>query len=240
MLWDRNRILPVKALADRRRALILWVSETTLPSAIAQACDLAAINVLVAKNFDICLSHVAAYKPDLVLQDIALTGTWPDFINHVAKQRVTPSLPVLDFVGEPNTFLNLGPKSNTAEALLTIKGLLRRERPCALNDTRQVGEFSLDVASFKLFHATDWVGISKADLCILGPFFDVPDIVFDRCSLARLVFGSTGMCYSSRTIDAQVSRMRRYVNAHLGVDPIRSVRGVGYALASDNFRSHFS
>lgn len=211
---------------------MLWISENALPSTIAQACELAAIDVLVAKELDLCLSYIVTHKPDIVVHDVALTTTWLDFINRVVKQRVTPTLPVLDFVADPAVFLALGPKSSTIEALLTIKGLLRRERPGSLSDIREVGGFTLDEASFRLFHGTDWVGITKTDLCILGPFFDVPDIVFDRHSLARLVFGSASINYDAYTINAQVARMRRHVTTHLGVDPMTSIRGVGYALAA--------
>lgn len=231
MLWDRTRILLVKPPTDQRRTLLVWVSESALPSAIAKACDLAGINVLVANHFDLCLTYVAKHKPDILLQDVALTRRWPDFKNHVAKKRVTLTLPVLDFVVDPTTFLTLGPKSNTAEALLTIKGLLRRERPGPLNDIRRAGEFKLDEASFKFFYRNNWVGISKSDLCTLGPLFDVPDTVFDRRSIARLVCGTAYNYNNMNTIGAQISRTRRHVRAHLGVDPMRSVRGVGYALA---------
>jgi DNA-binding response OmpR family regulator len=36
-----------------------------------------------------------------------------------------------------------------------------------------------------------------------------------------------------RAIDMRVSRTRRVVKAALGVDPVRTVRGVGYALVPD-------
>lgn len=230
MLWDRTRIIPVKAPLDRRNILLLWVSERALPSAIANACDMAAIDVLAAKHLDRCLWHIAKHKPDILLQDVSLTATWPAFINKALDTRVTLTLPILDFVVDPITYLALGPESGTIEALLAIKGLLRRERPGLINKVHDAGNFILDESSFKLSCGENWVGINKTDLCTLGPLFDAPDTVFDRQSLARLVCGTAYNYNVMRTIDAQVSRTRRHVTAHLGIDPIRAVRGVGYTL----------
>jgi two-component system, OmpR family, phosphate regulon response regulator PhoB len=231
MHWDNTRVLPVDPAQDRRRALMLWLSPDGPPAAIAKACDLAAIDMVEARQIDAGLAAIALHRPDIVVSDLALTEACDSFANRVAAQRTTETLPMLDYATQAGTGHALCRTTSVTHAFLTIRAQLRRERPCALKGMRQAGPFQLDEPGFKLRHGTACAGLSKSDLCILGPFFDVADVVFDRISLERLSFARDEKDRKSRSIDAHVSRMRRHVKAQLGVDPLRSVRGIGYALA---------
>jgi two-component system phosphate regulon response regulator PhoB len=64
---------------------------------------------------------------------------------------------------------------------------------------------------------------------VLGLMMDDPDRVWERETLHRLVFGA-GSGNDIRAVDMRISRARRLVSAALGCDPVRTVRGVGYAL----------
>jgi two-component system phosphate regulon response regulator PhoB len=61
---------------------------------------------------------------------------------------------------------------------------------------------------------------------------DAPTRVWERATLHRLIFGA-GSANDLRSVDTRISRARRHVLAALGGDPIRTVRGVGYALVAE-------
>jgi DNA-binding response OmpR family regulator len=72
-------------------------------------------------------------------------------------------------------------------------------------------------------------GRSASRRGVLGLMMDDPDRVWERRDAAptRVRAGSGN---DIRAIDMRISRARRLVSAALGCDPIRTVRGVGYAL----------
>ena len=115
-------------------------------------------------------------------------------------------------------------------AFLAIRSLIRRERPALLRQLRQAGAFVLDEDQFRLYRGSRSAVLSKADACLFGPFFDVTDAVFERPLLAELAFVQRHWKPGGRAIDVQISRARRNIKRQLGHDPLRAVRGVGYAL----------
>lgn len=233
MLWDKTHILPVDA-SDQARALLFWCALDHPPAAISRACDLAAIDIMHTTELAACLAIIARRKPDLLVHDLALTAGNPDFAASVVRHRSTASLPLLAYHcgTEPQiTPAPLTRQTSETDAFLTIRSFLRRDRPVALNSSRQNGVFILDEVRFTLGYGDALAKISKADLCMLGPFFDLADVVFDRPTLARLALSATGA--TTWSIDRLISRTRRNVKTQLGIDPLRSVRGIGYALAAD-------
>lgn len=225
MLWGKP--------SDRRRAGLVWLSQRIPPPFLAAACDLAGFDLHHSPDLADCLAGLARRKPDLLVHDTAISGGVPDFAAQIAGARATASLPLLAYGDAPCAYLGLGPQTDTADAFVTIRAALRRERPGALMGSRSAGPFMLDQTGFKLWSGTRHAALTKTDLCILGPFFDLPSASFDRPALQRLVFGGDDARAHSRAIDAHISRARRHVIAQLGRDPLRTLRGAGYALALD-------
>jgi two-component system phosphate regulon response regulator PhoB len=58
---------------------------------------------------------------------------------------------------------------------------------------------------------------------------DDPSAVWPRARLHALVYGRNSG-NDIRAIDTRISRTRRHLAAAIGADPIRTVRGIGYAL----------
>jgi two-component system phosphate regulon response regulator PhoB len=204
---------------------LLWLGDQALPDNLAAACALAALDLGHAATQDDALAQVASWKPDIVLHDAAL----PDPACAIRAARGVASLPVLALANQGGKLHQPGRDSRVADVFLALRAALRRDRPVALKARRQAGPYCLEEAQFKFCLGADCVAISKTELAILGPFFDVADAIFDRQDLAQLAFGNEAS--QTRNLDAQISRLRRHIRAGCGVDPLRSVRGVGYALA---------
>lgn len=233
MHWDKRLVAPVIMPADRRRAVLAWLSPEMPPPFLAAACDLAGLDIYHSPDLADCLAGLAQRKPDLLVHDVAISGAVVDFTTQIAQARATANLPLLRYEDDPRPYLGLGPQTDAPDAFVTIRASLRRERPSALKGSRSAGPFMLDETGFKLCLGLQCATLTKTDLAILGPFFDLPNARFERADLQRLVFGSIEARADSRTLDAHISRARRHVIAQLGRDPLRTLRGTGYALALD-------
>lgn len=168
-----------------------------------------------------------------------LAAAEPDFCERISQARATETLPIMPIMpehGNRDFPLALTACSSAIEVFLKTKALLRRERLIALRSRRRIGQYVLDESEFRMSFKGKSASLSKTDLCILGPFFDVKEATLDRRSLRCLAFAESGWKRGSRSIAAQVSRVRRNVKAQIGIDPLRSIRGIGYALATASIR----
>jgi len=237
MLWGRSKLDFVPLNFDRRALALLLAHGSGLPSNLSKGFEYAGLELLPVRGVEACFESLSSNKPDLVIFDPSmLPCPTRDFLARVDATRLTETLPVLaisDSTSETFSCATLSCQSGIAETFLTVRSSLRRERPGVLHEQRHIGRFTLDERKFQLLHGDASATLSKSDLCVLGPFFDIRDAIFDRASLARLVFDPTGQNVADRNIDVYVSRVRRSIRQQLGQETIRSVRGVGYRFASD-------
>lgn len=234
MLWDRKDLEAVETVTEKRGLALAITRCADLSCKLRIAMDLTSFDLIEAGDIEICLVAVTTRKPDIVFLDRRLVANFADFQSRLAQARVTENLPVLPILQDDATegrSLSLGTQSEVAEIFLKTRAIIRRERPIALRGIRRSGSLILDEHRFKLFFDDRNADLNKIELCLLGPFFDVDNAVLDRQSLEKLAFDGSERKVGTRIVDFQVSRMRRRVKARLGIDPLRSVRGIGYALA---------
>jgi two-component system phosphate regulon response regulator PhoB len=234
MLWDKSGVEPVRLVSEKRGVAFALTTCQSLVERLIVALDLACIDVISFQKADKCAAAIASEKPDIVLLDERVEMNTIDLQAKLSDARVTETLPILPIRSgsfEDTLSFSLSTHSDTVEIFLKVRALLRRERPAALRGRRQHGSLTLDEPRFKLFVAEESADLSKTDLCLLGPFFDVQNGKLDRLSLEQLVFDASDRRVGSRIVDSQICRLRRGLKTRLSIDPIRSVRGVGYALA---------
>lgn len=127
------------------------------------------------------------------------------------------------------------------ELLARVKAILRRsERPellaGALGGRKLVfAGWVLDTDSRQLAHETDGreVALTTAEFKLLVAFLERPRFVLSRDQLMDLTSGRSADAFD-RTIDNQVSRLRRKIEAN-PAEPkiITTIRAGGYSLAAD-------
>lgn len=233
MLWDKSDVRLVRLVAEKRGVAFALTASRELIERLNVALDLACIDVISFQEADKCAEAIAIVKPDIVLLDERIAMNPTALQSMLSAARVTDSLPILPIRSVDCTdthSFSLSTQSDKVEIFLKVRALLRRERPAALRGRRQCGSLTLDEPRFKLFLSEESVDLSKSDLCLLGPFFDVQDGKLDRLSLEQLAFDASDRRVGSRIVDFQICRLRRRVKSRLAVDPIRSLRGIGYAL----------
>jgi DNA-binding response OmpR family regulator len=112
------------------------------------------------------------------------------------------------------------------ELVARVKGLVRRAGAPAAPAVRHVGRLDLDERSRRVALEGEAIELTATEFDLLAYLLAHPGQVFSREQLLSAVWGVAD--YSgSRTVDVHIAQLR----AKLGEpDPIRTVRGVGYAL----------
>jgi two-component system, OmpR family, phosphate regulon response regulator PhoB len=115
------------------------------------------------------------------------------------------------------------------ELVARIRALLRRAAPERIASTLRAGDIELDRERCRVQRATREVALSPTEFRLLEFFIERPGRVFSREQLLDAVWGRE-IYIDERTVDANVRRLRKALVRRGEPDPIRTVRGLGYAF----------
>jgi two-component system phosphate regulon response regulator PhoB len=119
------------------------------------------------------------------------------------------------------------------ELLARIRALLRRSKPERVAATLAAGDIELDRDTKRVSRAGHEVPLGPTEFRLLEFLLENPGRVFSREQLLDQVWGRD-VYIDERTVDVHVGRLRKALNRGRTPDPIRTVRGAGYAL-NDRF-----
>jgi two-component system phosphate regulon response regulator PhoB len=115
------------------------------------------------------------------------------------------------------------------ELLARVKGLLRRASPERLATILSFGDIELDRDKHRVWRSGRQVDLGPTEYRLLEFFLEHPGRVFSREQLLDSVWGRD-IYIDERTVDVHIGRLRKLLNPDGEPDPIRTVRGAGYAL----------
>ena len=115
------------------------------------------------------------------------------------------------------------------ELIARIRVQLRRVRPSTVGHVLEFGTLRLDAETHRVHHAGVEVKLGPTEFRLLTVFMERPGRVFSREALLDRVWGRD-IYVESRTVDVHVGRLRKALTETGAEDPIRTVRGSGYAL----------
>ena len=115
------------------------------------------------------------------------------------------------------------------ELLARVKALLRRVSPERVEELVVVGDITLDRAAHRVLRASREVALGPTEYRLLEALMESRGRVLTRARLLDLVWGSAAEI-DDRTVDVHVGRLRKALVHDGETDPIRTVRGTGYAL----------
>jgi two-component system, OmpR family, phosphate regulon response regulator PhoB len=115
------------------------------------------------------------------------------------------------------------------ELLARIRALLRRASPERVAMVLNIGDLELDREKKRVSRAGRPVDLGPTEFRLLEYLMERPGRVFSREQLLDGVWGSD-IYIDERTVDVHVGRLRKALNRGHATDPIRTVRGAGYAL----------
>jgi len=115
------------------------------------------------------------------------------------------------------------------ELLARIKAVLRRANTALVEDRLMAGDVELDHTIRRVRRGGREVRLGPTEYKLLEHFMRSPGRVFSRTQLLDKIWG-TDVYLEERTVDVHVGRLRKSLNRGKKKDPIRTVRGIGYAF----------
>ena len=115
-----------------------------------------------------------------------------------------------------------------SELLARMRALLRR-RAGRARDLLETGALRLDPVARSVEYCGQPVALSSREFALLHALMETPDAVLSREQLEDRLYG-WGEEVESNAVEVHIHNLRRKLNPQL----IRTVRGVGYRLGSNN------
>lgn len=115
-----------------------------------------------------------------------------------------------------------------AAAVDTVSGRTPARR--SRSDRLRVGSLVLDPDHREARSGTQAVKLTGREYDLLRCLAKTPGQLYSRFEISRQVYGSDVMAYNSRTIDAQLARVRSKLGELGEAERLHTVRGIGYRL----------
>ena len=179
--------------------------------------------------------------PDLVVLDWMLPGlSGIELCRRLRARPETKALPIIMLTarGEESERVRglatgaddyIVKPFSVPELLARLRALLRRASPERVEAVLKHGDIELNRDNKRVLRAGREVELGPTEFRLLEFFMQRPGRVFSREQLLNGVWGSE-VYIDERTVDVHVGRLRKALNRGREVDPIRTVRGAGYAL----------
>ena len=118
---------------------------------------------------------------------------------------------------------------SVVELMARVRTQLRRTRPAALGQVLTFDDILLDSETHKVTRQDMPLKLGPTEFRLLSTFMEKPGRVWSREALLDRVWGRD-IYVDTRTVDVHIGRLRKALCQHGGDDPLRTVRGAGYAL----------
>ena len=118
---------------------------------------------------------------------------------------------------------------SVVELMARIRTQLRRSRPATQGEVLEFEDITLDAETHRVNRGGQPVKLGPTEFRLLSTLMEKPGRVFSREQLLDRVWGRD-IYVDTRTVDVHVGRLRKALCVHGGDDPVRTVRGAGYAL----------
>ncbi len=194
-----------------------------------------------AADGDEALLQVAEAPPDIILLDWMLPNVSGIEICRRLKTRPeTRNIPIImlsarseevdlvrgletgadDYVSKPYSVVEL---------MARVRNQLRRTRAASMGGELRYEDIVLDGETHRVTRAGQGIKLGPTEFRLLAALMEKPGRVLSRSQLLDRVWGRD-IYVDTRTVDVHVGRLRKALCQHGGDDPVRTVRGAGYAL----------
>lgn len=197
--------------------------------------------VVKAENGEEGLIMVDEESPDIIVLDWMLPNVSGIEICRRLKTRPeTRAIPILmlsarseevdkvrgletgadDYVVKPYSVIEL---------MARVRAQLRRTRPAAVGERLEYLDIVLDAETHRVTRDGEALKLGPTEFRLLSTFMEKPGRVWSREQLLDRVWGRD-IYVDTRTVDVHIGRLRKALTRFGGTDPLRTVRGAGYAL----------
>jgi two-component system phosphate regulon response regulator PhoB len=185
--------------------------------------------------------RLAENAPDLVILDWMLPGvSGLEICRRLRARESTRTLPVIMMTArgeeaERVRGLSVGADDyvvkpfSVPELMARVRALLRRSRPERIAERLYAGDLDLDRETRRVRRGVRDIHLGPTEFRLLEYLLEKPGRVFSRAQLLDGVWGQAAEI-DERTVDVHVGRLRKALSRGRERDPIRTVRGTGYAF----------
>jgi two-component system, OmpR family, phosphate regulon response regulator PhoB len=185
--------------------------------------------------------RLAESAPDLVILDWMLPGvSGIEICRRLRAREATRTLPIIMVSArreeaERVRALAIGADDyvvkpfSVPELMARVRALLRRSRPERIAERLYAGDLDLDRNTRLVRRGDRIIHLGPTDFRLLEYLLERPGRVYSRAQLLDLVWGRSAEI-DERTVDVHIGRLRKRLSKGRERDPIRTVRGTGYAF----------
>ncbi|MEM8852326.1 MAG: phosphate regulon transcriptional regulator PhoB [Pseudomonadota bacterium] len=179
--------------------------------------------------------------PDLLILDWMLPGlTGIELCRRLRSRPQSENLPIIMLTArgeETERIRGLATGADdyvtkpfsTPELMARIRAILRRAKPEVVSEQLRAGDIELDRTTHRVRRSSREVHLGPTEFRLLEFLMQSPGRVFTREQLLDGVWGRD-VYVDERTVDVHIGRLRKAINRGRLRDPIRTVRGAGYAF----------
>jgi len=228
-------------MAAEQPSVLVVEDEPAQREVLAYNLEAEGFRVAMAGNGEEALLLVSEDRPDIIVLDWMLPNVSGIEVCRQLKTRAeTRSVPIImlsarseevdrvrgletgadDYVVKPYSVVEL---------MARVRTQLRRTRPASVGERLEFEDIILDAESHKVFRSGQILKLGPTEFRLLSTFMEKPGRVWSREQLLDRVWGRD-IYVDTRTVDVHIGRLRKALCQHGGPDPVRTVRGAGYAL----------
>jgi two-component system phosphate regulon response regulator PhoB len=180
-------------------------------------------------------------QPDLLLLDWMLPGlSGIELCRRLRARAQTERLPIIMLTARGEETERIRGLATGAddyvvkpfsipELMARVRAILRRANPSVVSTVLKGGDIELDRETHRVRRSSREVHLGPTEFRLLEFLMQSPGRVFSREQLLDGVWGHD-VYVDERTVDVHVGRLRKAINRGKMKDPIRTVRGAGYAF----------
>ncbi|MCE8007896.1 phosphate regulon transcriptional regulator PhoB [Aestuariivita sp.] len=197
--------------------------------------------VVKAADGDEALLQVEEQVPDVIVLDWMLPGvSGIEVCRRIKMRSELRRIPVImlsarseevdrvrgletgadDYVVKPYSVIEL---------MARVRSQLRRARPSSVGERLEFEDIVLDSETHRVTRGGNDLKLGPTEFRLLSTFMEKPGRVWSREQLLDRVWGRD-IYVDTRTVDVHIGRLRKALCRNGGDDPLRTVRGAGYAL----------
>ena len=229
------------AAPDARPRILVVEDEPALGLLLSYNLEAEGFAVDRVERGDEVETHLAETMPDLVILDWMLPGvSGLEICRRMRARETTKTLPVIMLTArgeetERVRGLSAGADDyvvkpfSVPELMARVRALLRRASPERIAGRLSAGDLDLDRETHRVRRGSRDVHLGPTEFRLLEHLMEKKGRVFSRSQLLDGVWGQSAEI-DERTVDVHVGRLRKALSRGRERDPIRTVRGAGYAF----------
>lgn len=228
-------------MSVQQPCVLLVEDESAQREVLTYNLEAEGFRVVSAETGDEALLLVAEESPDLMVLDWMLPNvSGIEICRRVKADPDTRHIPIIMLSarsdeGDRVRGLETGADDyvvkpySVVELMARVRTQLRRTRPTTMGERLSFQDIILDSGEHRVFRSGKSLHLGPTEFRLLSTLMERPGRVWTREQLLDRVWGRD-IYVDTRTIDVHVGRLRKALMAYGGDNPVRTVRGTGYAL----------